>query len=125
MIVIYPLWVYFGSWLRVGSSCLATLDIHHRHPHLLYNTGVELLFSGQSSAAFNCLLEAVKVFHASPLVWLRLAEACIAVNRKVRFRYLLSGVRSLLRGSECHCVSTKCTAGTAAALASNPSEFKY
>eukprot|EP00117_Sycon_ciliatum_P006661 scpid44937/ scgid1820/ CCR4-NOT transcription complex subunit 10 len=65
-----------------GVSCLATLDIYHRHRQLLYNTGVELLFAGQPEAAFASLLDASKALYSSPLLWLRLAEACIAVHQR-------------------------------------------
>ena len=83
--IFFPCKSCCAMWMSfAGSSCLTTLDIYHRHPYLLYNTGVELLFAGQPSAAFDRLLEAVKIFHTSPLLWLRLAEACIAVHRKVR-----------------------------------------
>lgn len=47
---------------------------------LLYNTGVQLLFSGKPSAAFDCLITAVQVFYCNPRLWLRLAECCIQAS---------------------------------------------
>ncbi|XP_039271191.2 CCR4-NOT transcription complex subunit 10-like [Styela clava] len=44
---------------------------------LLYNMGIQLLFSGKPSAGFDCLIAAVPVFSSNPRLWLRLAECCI------------------------------------------------
>ena len=51
---------------------------------LLYNCGIQLLHIGRPLAAFECLMEAVQVYHANPRLWLRLAECCIAANKGVR-----------------------------------------
>ncbi|XP_063055756.1 CCR4-NOT transcription complex subunit 10 isoform X2 [Engraulis encrasicolus] len=48
---------------------------------LLYNCGIQLLHLGRPLAAFECLMEAVQVYHANPRLWLRLAECCIAANK--------------------------------------------
>ncbi|KAG7268702.1 hypothetical protein CRUP_021385 [Coryphaenoides rupestris] len=48
---------------------------------LLYNCGIQLLHIGRPLAAFECLMEAVQVYHANPRLWLRLAECCIAANK--------------------------------------------
>ncbi|XP_040820026.1 CCR4-NOT transcription complex subunit 10 isoform X8 [Ochotona curzoniae] len=48
---------------------------------LLYNCGIQLLHVGRPLAAFECLIEAVQVYHANPRLWLRLAECCIAANK--------------------------------------------
>ncbi|XP_049727138.1 CCR4-NOT transcription complex subunit 10 isoform X3 [Elephas maximus indicus] len=48
---------------------------------LLYNCGIQLLHIGRPLAAFECLIEAVQVYHANPRLWLRLAECCIAANK--------------------------------------------
>ncbi|XP_036394731.1 CCR4-NOT transcription complex subunit 10 isoform X1 [Megalops cyprinoides] len=48
---------------------------------LLYNCGIQLLHLGRPLAAFECLMEAVQVYHSNPRLWLRLAECCISANR--------------------------------------------
>ncbi|XP_061571147.1 CCR4-NOT transcription complex subunit 10-like isoform X1 [Cololabis saira] len=48
---------------------------------LLYNCGIQLLHVGRPLAAFECLMEAVQVYHSNPRLWLRLAECCIAANK--------------------------------------------
>ena len=51
---------------------------------LLYNLGLQQLYGGQPSAAFDSFLEVVQVYHSNPRLWLRLAEACIAHHARVR-----------------------------------------
>uniref|UniRef100_A0A669DW35 CCR4-NOT transcription complex subunit 10 n=1 Tax=Oreochromis niloticus TaxID=8128 RepID=A0A669DW35_ORENI len=48
---------------------------------LLYNCGIQLLHIGRPLAAFECLMEAVQVYHFNPRLWLRLAECCISTNK--------------------------------------------
>ncbi|XP_042627936.1 CCR4-NOT transcription complex subunit 10-like isoform X2 [Cyprinus carpio] len=48
---------------------------------LLYNCGIQLLHIGRPLAAFECLMEAVQVYHSNPRLWLRLAECCITANK--------------------------------------------
>ncbi|XP_077382351.1 CCR4-NOT transcription complex subunit 10 isoform X4 [Festucalex cinctus] len=48
---------------------------------LLYNCGIQLLHIGRPLAAFECLIEAVQVYHSNPRLWLRLAECCISANK--------------------------------------------
>ncbi|XP_076844616.1 CCR4-NOT transcription complex subunit 10 isoform X3 [Brachyhypopomus gauderio] len=48
---------------------------------LLYNCGIQLLHLHRPLAAFECLMEAVQVYHSNPRLWLRLAECCIAANK--------------------------------------------
>ncbi|XP_044062434.1 CCR4-NOT transcription complex subunit 10 isoform X5 [Siniperca chuatsi] len=48
---------------------------------LLYNCGIQLLHIGRPLAAFECLMEAVQVYHSNPRLWLRLAECCISANK--------------------------------------------
>uniref|UniRef100_A0A3P8NT78 CCR4-NOT transcription complex subunit 10 n=1 Tax=Astatotilapia calliptera TaxID=8154 RepID=A0A3P8NT78_ASTCA len=48
---------------------------------LLYNCGIQLLHIGRPLAAFECLMEAVQVYHFNPRLWLRLAECCISANK--------------------------------------------
>ncbi|XP_031565395.1 CCR4-NOT transcription complex subunit 10-like isoform X2 [Actinia tenebrosa] len=58
-------------------SCpLATLRLSQRH-EILYNLGIQLLFSGRPEAAFDCLVESIQTYHTNPRLWLRLAECCI------------------------------------------------
>uniref|UniRef100_A0A8C1YMT8 CCR4-NOT transcription complex subunit 10 n=1 Tax=Cyprinus carpio TaxID=7962 RepID=A0A8C1YMT8_CYPCA len=41
---------------------------------LLYNCGIQLLHIGRPLAAFECLMEAVQVYHSNPRLWLRLTQ---------------------------------------------------
>lgn len=49
-----------------------------------HNLGVALLHAGRPSQAFDLLVDAVRVFHMNPRLWLRLAECCIMVYKKVQ-----------------------------------------
>lgn len=60
----------------VSSRTLVTLGVSRRH-EILYNLGIQLLFSGRPVVAFDCLVEAVQIYHTNPRLWLRLAECCI------------------------------------------------
>ncbi|KAJ7323151.1 CCR4-NOT transcription complex subunit 10 [Desmophyllum pertusum] len=60
----------------VSSRSLVTLGVNRRH-EILYNLGIQLLFSGRPVVAFDCLVEAVQIYHTNPRLWLRLAECCI------------------------------------------------
>ncbi|CAG5127150.1 unnamed protein product [Candidula unifasciata] len=55
-----------------------------QHYVLFYNLGVLQLHCKRPSAAFDCLVECVQVFHRNPRLWLRLAECCIMHYREVR-----------------------------------------
>ncbi|XP_077982183.1 CCR4-NOT transcription complex subunit 10-like [Glandiceps talaboti] len=59
---------------------LCTLAINKRY-ELLHNSGITLLHAGRPLAAFDCLIEAVQVYHSNARLWLRLAECCIAANK--------------------------------------------
>ena len=61
---------------------MCALLANKRH-ELLYNCGIQLLHLGRPLAAFECLMEAVQVYHSNPRLWLRLAECCIAANKGV------------------------------------------
>ena len=83
--------IIFISVLPLLSMCIATplsgrplarLGVNCRHI-LLYNLGVQQLFSGAPLAAFDSLLEVVQVYHANPRLWLRLAEASVSAHTKV------------------------------------------
>ena len=72
----------FSSATPLSGRPLSVLGVNCRHV-LLYNLGLQQLFAGHPLAAFDSLLEVVQVYHANPRLWLRLAEACIAVHIKV------------------------------------------
>ncbi|XP_032225429.2 CCR4-NOT transcription complex subunit 10 isoform X2 [Nematostella vectensis] len=55
---------------------LATLRLGQRH-EIVYNLGIQLLFSGRPRSAFDCLIQVVQTYHTNPRLWLRLAECCI------------------------------------------------
>lgn len=59
---------------------MCALLANKRH-ELLYNCGIQLLHIGRPLAAFECLMEAVQVYHSNPRLWLRLAECCISANK--------------------------------------------
>lgn len=66
---------------------------------LLYNCGIQLLHIGRPLAAFDCLMDAVQVYHSNPGLWLRLAECCIAANKGVscdKNTHTLTNTRSLV-----------------------------
>lgn len=54
-----------------------------RHFELMYNMGIQLLHCGKALPAFECLIEAVQIYHINPHLWLRLAECCIIAYREV------------------------------------------
>uniref|UniRef100_A0A3Q2D707 CCR4-NOT transcription complex subunit 10 n=1 Tax=Cyprinodon variegatus TaxID=28743 RepID=A0A3Q2D707_CYPVA len=55
--------------------------LSNKRYELLYNCGVQLLHASRPLAAFECLMEAVQVYHSNPRLWLRLAECCISANK--------------------------------------------
>ncbi|KAK7816853.1 hypothetical protein U0070_021650 [Myodes glareolus] len=65
---------------KFSGRPMCTLLSNKRY-ELLYNCGIQLLHIGRPLAAFECLIEAVQVYHANPRLWLRLAECCIAANK--------------------------------------------
>ena len=67
---------------QLSGRQLQTLGVN-RHHMLLYNMGVQLLHCGHPSAAFDCLIETMHLYHISPRLWLRLAECCIMANKNV------------------------------------------
>jgi hypothetical protein len=67
---------------KFSGRPMCTLLTNKRY-ELLYNCGIQLLHVGRPLAAFECLIEAVQVYHANPRLWLRLAECCIAANKGV------------------------------------------
>ena len=66
----------------MSSRSLVTLGVNFRH-EILYNLGIQLLFSGRPVVAFDCLVEAVQIYHTNPRLWLRLAECCIVAFQLV------------------------------------------
>ncbi|XP_064410973.1 CCR4-NOT transcription complex subunit 10 isoform X1 [Latimeria chalumnae] len=65
---------------KFSGRPMCTLLTNKRY-ELLYNCGIQLLHLGRPLAAFECLIEAVQVYHSNPRLWLRLAECCIAANK--------------------------------------------
>ncbi|GLH02443.1 CCR4-NOT transcription complex subunit 10 [Gryllus bimaculatus] len=59
---------------------LYTLGANKKY-ELVYNLGIVLLHAGKAQQAFDCLTEAVQVFHTNPRLWLRLAECCIMAHQ--------------------------------------------
>lgn len=74
--------------MPLSGRPLSVLGVNCRHV-LLYNLGLQQLYSNQPAAAFDSLLEVLQVYHANPRLWLRLAEACIAAHAKVAPPYFL------------------------------------
>ncbi|CAJ0961722.1 unnamed protein product [Ranitomeya imitator] len=70
----------FLSRRKFSGRPMCTLLTNKRY-ELLYNCGIQLLHIGRPLAAFECLIEAVQVYHSNPRLWLRLAECCIAANK--------------------------------------------
>lgn len=60
---------------------LYTLGSNH-NLEIKHNLGVALLHAGQPTQAFDLLVDAVRVYHMNPRLWLRLAECCIMVYKK-------------------------------------------
>ncbi|KAM4735625.1 CCR4-NOT transcription complex subunit 10 isoform 1-T1 [Anableps anableps] len=65
---------------RLSGIPMCALLSNKRY-ELLYNCGVQLLHAARPLAAFECLMEAVQVYHSNPRLWLRLAECCISANK--------------------------------------------
>lgn len=74
--------IVISSDAPVSSRSLVTLGVNRRH-EILYNLGIQLLFSGRPVVAFDCLVEAVQIYHTNPRLWLRLAECCIVAFQLV------------------------------------------
>uniref|UniRef100_A0A8D2J7U1 CCR4-NOT transcription complex subunit 10 n=1 Tax=Varanus komodoensis TaxID=61221 RepID=A0A8D2J7U1_VARKO len=75
---------------KFSGRPMCTLLTNKRY-ELLYNCGIQLLHIGRPLAAFECLIEAVQVYHSNPRLWLRIAECCIAANKGVRLTLLWVG----------------------------------
>ncbi|NXO02284.1 CNO10 protein, partial [Rhinopomastus cyanomelas] len=65
---------------KFSGKPMCTLLTNKRY-ELLHNCGIQLLHIGRPLAAFECLIEAVQVYHSNPRLWLRIAECCIAANK--------------------------------------------
>lgn len=75
-------YVSFSAGKKFSGRPMCTLLTNKRY-ELLYNCGIQLLHIGRPLAAFECLIEAVQVYHSNPRLWLRIAECCIAANKGV------------------------------------------
>ncbi|XP_034729830.1 CCR4-NOT transcription complex subunit 10 isoform X3 [Etheostoma cragini] len=69
-----------GQFKKFTGIPMCALLANKRY-ELLYNCGIQLLHIGRPLAAFECLMEAVQVYHSNPRLWLRLAECCISANK--------------------------------------------
>ncbi|XP_041844092.1 CCR4-NOT transcription complex subunit 10 isoform X2 [Melanotaenia boesemani] len=69
-----------GQTKKFAGIPMCALLANKRY-ELLYNCGIQLLHIGRPLAAFECLMEAVQVYHSNPRLWLRLAECCISANK--------------------------------------------
>lgn len=67
---------------------------------LLYNLGLQNLYCGKYTSAFDCLVEAVRMQPTNSRLWLRIAECCVNRHKsdnstdfqlKDRKRYMVSG----------------------------------
>jgi len=66
---------------RYGGVPIHTIG-GSRHYELVYNMGLALLHAARPKPAFDCLTEAIQVYHTNPRLWLRLAECCIMAHRQ-------------------------------------------
>jgi len=66
---------------QLSGRPLQTLAMNKRS-EIIYNMGVQLLFSGKAVDAFDCFMEANSLFECHPRFWLRLAESCIMVHQQ-------------------------------------------
>ncbi|CAF4335202.1 unnamed protein product, partial [Didymodactylos carnosus] len=60
----------------ISGKPLIALSSNRKYD-ILYNLGVQLLFEREPYAAFECLIEVVRLYHTNIRLWLRLAECCI------------------------------------------------
>lgn len=74
---------YFSTAAKMFTGIPMCALLANKRYELLYNCGIQLLHIGRPLAAFECLMEAVQVYHSSPRLWLRLAECCITANKGV------------------------------------------
>ncbi|KAG2464781.1 CNO10 protein, partial [Polypterus senegalus] len=58
-----------GQAKKFQGIPMCTLLANKRY-ELLYNCGIQLLHIGRPLAAFECLIEAVQVYHSNPRLWL-------------------------------------------------------
>lgn len=55
----------------------------NKHYEIMYSLGVSFLYTGQSTTAFDCFIEAAQQLHNNPRLWLRMAECCILCHKSV------------------------------------------
>jgi len=75
---------YFTRALKESSnngesvkSVELKISVKDKKSEILYNTGLQLLFTGRYETAFECFQESATVLYQNPKLWLRLAECCI------------------------------------------------
>jgi CCR4-NOT transcription complex subunit 10 len=66
--------------LPLTGRPLRCLSLNQRYK-LLHNLGTQLMHAGKPQEAFDCVLEALQVFHTNPRLWLKLAECCVKVRQ--------------------------------------------
>lgn len=86
---------YFYSPAKKFTGIPMCALLANKRYELLYNCGIQLLHIGRPLAAFECLMEAVQVYHSNPRLWLRLAECCISANKGVWLNWRWSWAWSL------------------------------
>eukprot|EP00850_Spirogloea_muscicola_P009882 SM000056S18000 [mRNA] locus=s56:617552:622073:+ [translate_table: standard] len=88
---------YFAKALQKSSLYLKQRPVplvayaRDRSASILYNAGLQLLLHGSPLLALRCLQEAGMQHRSRPLLWLRLAECCIAAYDSNRVELQASG----------------------------------
>ncbi|EDV29821.1 uncharacterized protein TRIADDRAFT_52629 [Trichoplax adhaerens] len=62
-------------------NSLSAVQALNRHYELLYNIGIELLFSNRPLPGFEALIQCMQAFNTDPKYWFRIAECCISAYR--------------------------------------------
>jgi CCR4-NOT transcription complex subunit 10 len=75
--------------LPLTGRPLRCLSLNQRYK-LLHNLGTQLMHAGKPQEAFDCVLEALQVFHTNPRLWLKLAECCVKVRQAVSYALLIN-----------------------------------
>lgn len=81
---IVSFYIFFPTAAKKFTGIPMCALLANKRYELLYNCGIQLLHIGRPLAAFECLMEAVQVYHSNPRLWLRLAECCITANKGVQ-----------------------------------------
>ena len=79
------------SYSTGNVNNLAAVQALNRHYELLYNIGIELLFSNRPLPGFEALIQCMQAFNTDPKYWYRVAECCIIAYRMVNENITLLG----------------------------------